>query len=108
MLGVGILMLFFCILGWICWIPLIIDKFEQAFEDLNMKHDGKQRRCKTAAIIAAFITLDFDGNARIDPDEFRFLVSQSVLIDKAKFWQAIDMDNNAELDIYEFVVCLLK
>lgn len=52
--------------------------------------------------------LDFDGNQSIDPEEFEYLVSCSVLIDKDKLFKAFDGNEDSELDIYEFVHCLLK
>ncbi len=51
---------------------------------------------------------DFDGNQSIDPEEFEYLVSCSVLIDKDKLFEAFDGNEDQELDIYEFVSCLLK
>ena len=52
--------------------------------------------------------LDFDGNRCIDEDEFQYLVSCSVLIDKDKLFKAFDGNEDENLDIYEFVTCLLK
>ena len=52
--------------------------------------------------------LDFDGNHTIDREEFQYLVSSSVLIDRDKLFKVFDENKNDELEIYEFVSSLLK
>ena len=117
-----------------CWIPIIIDVFEEAFEERKMLEDKKNKIRKTVewaltcrlsfilnmfvtnydvsgiqnAIIASFIMLDFDGNNTIDRHEFEYLVSSSVLIDRDKLFKVFDENKNEELEIYEFVHSLLK
>ena len=49
---VVIITLFFCIMGMFCWIPLVIDVFEQAFEESKMIHDKKWKMRKTVRSFA--------------------------------------------------------
>eukprot|EP01083_Nonionella_stella_P165658 551634_1 len=106
--NVVVVTIFFAMMGMFCWIPMIIDKFEQAFEESNMHHDQKHTMRKTNAIIASFVLLDFNGDMDIDRTEFECLITCSVLIEKNKLFNAFDGNNSNSLDIYEFVQCLLK
>ena len=44
---VVVITIFFCIMGMFCWIPLVIDVFEDAFEERKMIHDTKKKKRKT-------------------------------------------------------------
>lgn len=95
-------------MGMFIWIPMIIDQFEQAFEESNMWHDKKSEMRTTNAIIASFVMLDFNEDHNIDMNEFRYLVRCSVLVDKRKLFEEFDTNKSDGLDINEYVDCLLK
>eukprot|EP01083_Nonionella_stella_P015704 43936_1 len=100
----------FAMMGMFYWIPMIIDQFEQYFEESNMHKDKKMKQRKTNAIIASFVMLDLNCDMDIDQTEFENLIFFSDLLDadKSALFAEMDDNNNNSLDVFEYVECLLK
>ena len=107
------------LMGLFCFIPMIIHRFEEAFNDCQIKQNKRNHFRKTNCIIAAFIMLDMNNDLSIDQQELKQLISKSILIDKNKIFDIFksdnsdnddDIDNNNDdgIDLKTFVKYLLR
>ena len=112
------------VVGLYFFIPVMIFKFESAFDHSRKINDNevsqKKLKAKINLLIAAFIWLDMDDTARISEGEFKLLVHSSV-ISKGILLDAFDYDDHSAMDtngndtndgleisLYEFVSTLIN
>eukprot|EP01083_Nonionella_stella_P070848 189819_1 len=92
--------LLFAMIGLFIFVPMIIHRFELAFEERRVLSDLASTASKENAICAAFCMLDMNNDCDIDCNEFSQLVSSSILLDAASLRP---MQSTNSLNIVEFV-----
>eukprot|EP01083_Nonionella_stella_P235708 828482_1 len=107
------------IIGLYFFIPIMIFKFENAFDHSRRVNDNvvsrNKLRSKINLSIAAFIWLDMTDDGTISKKEFDLfahssVISRSVLLDAFEYSDDIDAVSSAapSLDLYEFVSTMIN
>eukprot|EP01083_Nonionella_stella_P200895 735311_1 len=94
------------VIGLYFFIPIIIRKFELAFDHSRDSRRDKTMKAKINALIAAFIMLDMNDDGSIDVNEFQYLVHASI-VSRDAFVDA-DEDFHDDITLYEFVTTLIN
>ncbi|ETO04562.1 hypothetical protein RFI_32836, partial [Reticulomyxa filosa] len=105
-----VILLYFLIvvvIGLFCLIPMVINRFQQSYQDARVAFEHSLGERKTNALVAAFVMLDIDQNGTISRQEFQNLIRWSPYLSEQEMWDIFNVGqqddaNDDVIDLEEF------